>query len=75
MGGNFLGDKSKKRRDLGRWSRGLLVGEVGDAGNPLCEPGDLVGDLAGDLVGEAAGGVGFGANRRKSVITGSCVFN
>ena len=67
MGGNFLGDKSKKWKDLGRWSRGLLVGEVGDAGNPLCEPGDLV--------GEAAGGVGFGANRRKSVITGSCVFN
>ena len=67
MGGNFLGDKSKKRRDLGRWSRGLLVGEVGDAGNPLCEPGDLV--------GEAAGGVGFGASRRKSVITGSCFLN
>ena len=62
-----MGDKSKKRKYLGRWSRGLLVGEVGDAGNPLCEPGDLV--------GEAAGGVGFGANRRKSVITGSCVFN
>ena len=68
MGGNFLGgDKSKKRRDRGRWSRGLLVGEVGDAGNPLCEPGDLV--------GEAAGGVGFGASRRKSVITGSCFLN
>ena len=67
MGGNFLGDKSKKRRDLGRWSRGLLVGEVGDAGNPLCEPGDLE--------GEAAGGVGFGASRRKSVITGSCFLN
>ena len=63
----FLGDKSKKRKDLGRWSRGLLVGEVGDAGNPLCE--------LGDPLGEAAGGVGFGASRRKSVITGSCVFN
>ena len=65
------GDKSKKWKDLGRWSRGLLVGEVGDAGNPLCEPGDLV----GDPLGEAAGGVGFGASRRKSVITGSCFFN
>ena len=68
MGGNFSGDKSKKRKDLGRWSLGLLVGEVGD---PLCEPGDLV----GDPLGEAAGGVGFGASRRKSVITGSCFFN